>query len=166
VNRTRGPVKGLVAALRRSARVVMVDEYRTSRICPSAWPYGGTCDTYMRRPFKCKGADGTIRVPYQLKVCPHCRVVSPAFRACTLPFQGGRRKAVVFQHDHLLASCFVFVTLAYLTHFHAAGMEPRCFRGQEHAAVRARKGGKRRQTCGPPTWPTGPQRPPAGCAAG
>jgi len=72
---TRGPVKGLVAALRRSARVVMVDEFRTSRICPSAWPYGGTCDTYMRRPFECKGADGTIRVPYQLKVCPHCRVV-------------------------------------------------------------------------------------------
>ena len=32
---------------------------------------------YMQ-PMQCRAADGNVRRPYPLKVCPHCQVVSPS----------------------------------------------------------------------------------------
>lgn len=76
--RNRGPVKGLVTALRQFARVVMVNEFRTSKICPAQEPGEAVCDSVLTS-IQCKGVRQGQQVvwePYALKLCPQCTMVS------------------------------------------------------------------------------------------
>ena len=76
--RSAGPRKGLIKALREKARVVMVPEYRTSRVCATVGN-GMHCHGRLQQ-LRCKFSDLTtgetfVRKPYPLRVCPDCRVV-------------------------------------------------------------------------------------------
>lgn len=72
--RNQGPVKALIRVLHRFARVVMVDEFRTSRVCSTALLSGDRCESRLR-PFRFAGVDGP-RQPYPLQICPDCAMVS------------------------------------------------------------------------------------------
>ena len=79
-----GPTKELVRELKREARVVMENEFCTSKVCPSAWPWGDhaqheACDARLVQTtykWKKQGEEELrTRSPWSLKTCPRCSVV-------------------------------------------------------------------------------------------